>query len=113
MERALGVFEGALSPAPAAAPADPAGPSAAAAAPPAAAAPAPTGGGGGFVPRLASAPPPELRGSSGSSPAPDARPNPGSAQLPEGWGDRHTAVSADELMRRGIIAPDEPLGDLK
>ena len=36
-----------------------------------------------------------------------------SAQLPEGWADRHTAVSADELMRRGIIAPDEPLGDLK
>ena len=98
MERALGVFEGALSPAPAAAPA---------------AAAAPGGGGDGFVPRLASAPPPELRGSSGSSPAPDARPNPGSAQLPEGWGDRHTAVSADELMRRGIIAPDEPLGDLK
>lgn len=101
MERALGVFEGALSPAPSAAAAAPAGPS------------APAAPGDGFVPRLASAPPPELRGSSGSSPAPDARPNPGSAQLPEGWGDRHTAVSADELMRRGIIAPDEPLGDLK
>ena len=100
MERALGVFEGALSPAPSAA-AAPAGPS------------APAAAGDGFVPRLASAPPPELRGSSGSSPAPDARPNPASAQLPEGWGDRHTAVSADELMRRGIIAPDEPLGDLK
>ena len=109
MERALGVFEGALSPAPSAA-AAPAGPAAPAAP---AAAPAPTGGGGGFVPRLASAPPPELHGSRGSSPAPDARPNPASAQLPEGWGDRHTAVSADELMRRGIIAPDEPLGDLK
>ena len=115
MERALGVFEGALSPAPAANPAPAAAPAAApiAAAAAAPAPAAPTGGGGGCVPRLASAPPPELRGSSGSSPAPDARPNPGSAQLPEGWGDRHTEVSADELMRRGIIAPDEPLGDLK
>lgn len=98
VERALGVFEGALSPAPSDAPF----------APVAVPAVAPAAAAAGFAPRLASAPPLELRG---SSPTGDARP--GGAQLPDGWGERQSAVSADELMRRGIILPDEPLGDLK
>ena len=33
----------------------------------------------------------------------------GQRGLPEGWGDRGNSVSADALVRRGVIAPDVPM----
>ena len=45
------------------------------------------------------------------APAPVPAPAPAASQsgLPEGWGDRGNSLSADTLVRRGIIAPDVQL----